>query len=312
MSQGSPAERVDESDIIQPFLLESSGIRGAIVRIDALLAEIIARHDYPPGVNGLLGDCVTLVALLGALLKFDGIFTLQIRGEGPVTLVVADMESEGILRAYAGYDAAELAKNAGAAGAKAPTLPKLFGKGYLAFTIDQRGPGERYQGIVELTGDTLVESIQHYFLQSEQVRTGLLLASGPVEGAWRGSGILLQALPEEEMAVAAGEREEQIEDWRRAMILLASCERAELLDPDLPANDLLYRLFHEEGVRVFERRNLRAGCRCSREKLERTLSGLPAEDIAALREDREIEVTCQFCSRKYRFSEEELERIFTP
>lgn len=301
-----------ESDIIQPFLLESSGIRGAIVRIDSLLGEIIARHDYPESLNGLLGDCVSLVALLGSLIKFDGIFTLQIRGEGPVILVVADMESEGVLRAYAGYNAKALGALDGAGTVEAATLPALFGKGYLAFTVDQRSGEDRYQGIVELTGDNLVESIQHYFLQSEQVRTGLVMSSRRTETGWRGSGIILQALPDEEEELGKQERDACLEDWRRAMVLLASCRREELLDLELSANDLLYRLFHEEGVRVFERRGLKAGCRCSREKLERTLQGLPAEDIADIRQDREIDVTCQFCSRKYHFDEADLERIFTP
>ena len=173
---------------------------------------------------------------------------------------------------------------------------------------------ERYQGIVGLSGTTLADCLQHYFLQSEQIQTGLIVASGNGAGAsrggaWRAAGLILQRLPEEAAGSAAATAPDE-DAWRRAMVLQASCTEAVLLDPALPVNDLLYRLFHEEGVRVFRRRPLAARCRCARDRLEETLRSLPRAEIEDLKVDGEVTVTCEYCNRHYRFDDAALARVY--
>ncbi len=291
-----------EFDLVQPFLLEASGIRGDLVRLGAAAEHIVTRHAYPGPVAGLLVEMLTLTAMLSAMMKYDGVFSLQTSGDGPVRLMVSDVTSQGHLRGYAGFDAERLATMAGAG------VAELLGKGHLAYTVDQGPDMERYQGIVALSGATLADCLQHYFRQSEQIRTGLMVASGKVGGSWRAGGLILQRLPEEagQAAVAAPDEDA----WRRAMVLQASCTKAELLDPDLPVNDLLYRLFHEEGVRAFRRRPLVARCRCARTRLEETLRSLPRTEIEDLNIDGEVVVTCEYCNRRYHFDDAALARIY--
>lgn len=302
-------------DLVQPFLLESSGIRGDLVRLGAVAEHIITRHAYPAPLAALLVEMLTLTAMLSAMMKYDGVFSLQTSGDGPVRLMVSDVTSKGELRGYAGFDAERLAsvvEGAMAGAAAGAGVAELLGAGHLAYTVDQ-GPGmERYQGIVALSGATLADCLQHYFMQSEQIQTGLVVASGNTNGArggtWRAAGLILQRLPEE-----AGQAVPDVPDddaWRRAMVLQASCTEAELLDPGLAVDDLLFRLFHEEGVRVFRRRPLVARCRCARGRLEETLRSLPRAEIEDLRVDGEVVVTCEYCNRRYRFDEAALARIY--
>jgi molecular chaperone Hsp33 len=295
---------IPSDDLVQPFLLESSGIRGNLVRLGPEVHEILTRHDYPAPVAHLLGEMLALTAMLAGLIKHDGIFSLQTKGDGPIAMMIADITSAGDLRGYAAFDSDRLGKVG-----YAKSVPELLGAGYLAFTADPGPPADRYQGIVELTGETLAECLQHYFRQSEQVRSGLIVGTGIVEGDWRAAGLILQCLPE--LDPTQGEPVDE-DAWRRAMILQASCTRAELLGPDLPANDLLYRLFHEEGVRVFRRHTVQAGCRCSRPRLEDTLRALPRQEVEDLRIDGEVIVTCEFCNRQYNFDNAALARIYAP
>jgi len=301
---------VAEFDLVQPFLLEASGIRGDVVRLGAAAQHIVTRHDYPASLAGLLVEMLTLTAMLSSMMKYDGVFSLQTSGDGPVKLMVSDVTTEGHLRGYAGFDAERLAKKV-AAGAGEAGIADLLGKGHLAYTVDQGLAKERYQGIVALSGANLADCLQHYFLQSEQIQTGLVVASSNFDGAWRAAGLILQRLPEE----TAGGMAEAMPDedaWRRAMMLQASCTEAELLDPGLPVNDLLYRLFHEEGVRVFQRRPLIARCRCARARLEETLRSLPRAEIEDLKIDGEVVVTCEYCNRRYHFDDAALALIYGP
>ena len=311
MAGDAPAAVLSDDDAVQPFMLDSSGIRGDLVRLGPALDRILTGHDYPEPVAALLGDSLTLAATLSSMMKYDGIFTLQINGDGPVTMIVADATSEGHLRGYAGFDGDRLTEaltgRAAANGTGAAPIADLVGSGYLAFTVDQGAHVERTQGVVELAGETLADSVQHYFRQSEQIRTGLMVAAERVDGAWRAGGLVLQRLPDQTPGEAHDQEEE---DWRRAMILQASCTRAELLDPALPINDLLYRLFHEEGVRVFRRRALVMRCRCSRARLEATLRAMPRERIEELKVDGKVVATCQFCNRDYRFDAAALDRLY--
>jgi molecular chaperone Hsp33 len=301
------AEPVAEFDLVQPFLLESSGIRGDLVRLGAAAEHIVTRHAYPPPLAGLLVELLTLTAMLSSMMKYDGVFSLQTSGDGPVGLMVSDVTTEGHLRGYAGVDAERLAAlvdtEAGVA--------ELLGRGHLAYTVDQGADMERYQGIVALSGATLADCLQHYFLQSEQIQTGLVVASGNRDGSWRAAGLILQRLPEE-TAGGAIETEPDEDAWRRAMVLQASCTDAELLDPALPVNDLLFRLFHEEGVRVFRRRPLVARCRCSRDRLAGTLGSLPRAEIEDLKIDGEVVVTCEYCGGRYHFDDAALAQIYAP
>lgn len=295
-------------DFILPFALEGQPVRGRLVRLGPLVDDILGRHAYPKPVAGLLGELLTLSALLGDALKFDGIFSLQTKGEGPVRLMVADKTSAGDLRAYAQFDEAAVERIAKET--ENPSLPRLTGPGYLAFTVDQGPDTDRYQGIVELNGETLVDCIHHYFRQSEQIRTAIVFADGrDADGKRRTSAIMLQRMPAPADATRAPEEEVDDEPWRRACLLLSTVTRQELNDRSLAPNDLLFRLFHEDGVRVFDRRALQARCRCSRERVERTLAQLPHDDLVELIEDDRLTVTCEFCNRSYGFDRGEIDKL---
>jgi molecular chaperone Hsp33 len=297
-------------NLIQPFQVEGVGLRGRLVRLGSVLDEILTRHAYPTAVSGMLGEAVTLTAALAAALKFDGIFSLQTKGDGPISTMVADYRTPGDLRGYAGFDAAAIAALEAGGGPSGP-VPRLLGAGYLAFTVDQGSDTERYQGIVELTGATLADCAHKYFLQSEQLEAGIRLAVRQVADEtgvlrWRGGALMLQRLPGE------GPQGEQLdaadEAWRRALLLMGTARDAELVDPFLPAHDLLYRLFHEDGVRVWQPLPLSAGCRCSRERVAMVLGSFPREEVAGMANEGRIEVTCEFCNSRYEFAAEDLLR----
>lgn len=291
-------------DIVQPFQIEGPGLRGRLVRLGNAVNTILTRHDYPQPVAALLAEALALAATLSAALKYEGIFTLQLKGDGPVRMLVADVTSAGAIRGYAELSG-DLPPEADIAAAP---VRSLMGKGYLAFTVDQGEHTDRYQGIVELTGDSLTESIDHYFRQSEQFAAALQVTAGRNEaGKWRAGALMLQRLPDQEAIVA---REERDEAWRRAVILMGSVTAAELLDPLLPPTDLLFRLFHEDGVRVYDRHFLAFGCRCSRERAERILASLPREEVETLFVDGKVEVTCQFCNETHDFDPSQIASLY--
>jgi molecular chaperone Hsp33 len=299
-------------DLVQPFQIDSSGLRGRLVRLGPALDEILTRHDYPEPVALMLGEAIALAAALAGALKYDGVFTLQTRGDGPIRLLVADVTSAGAMRGYAQYDAEKLAKAIGASAAGASGLgdsvPRLLGAGHLAFTVDQGEHTDRYQGIVELQGATLAECAHHYFRQSEQVEAGLKVAvvrwpDGDGTARWRGGSLMIQRLPPEG---DAAKRDAAEDGWRRAVILMSSSTSRELVDPDLAPEALLFRLFHEDGVRAYRRHDLAARCRCARERVETVLRMMPADELATMKIDGHIVVTCQFCSAAYDFDESEI------
>jgi molecular chaperone Hsp33 len=307
-------------DMVLPFQIDSHALRGRLVRLGSTIDAILNRHDYPEPVAVLLGEALVLAAALAATLKYDGVFTLQTKGDGPVTMMVADVTTEGALRGYAQVNRSKLeaalasaTRGAAAAGLDGP-VPRLLGAGYLAFTVDQGPETERYQGIVELTGATLADCIHHYFRQSEQFQAAINLAVGRVADAtdsqprWRGGALMIQRLPDPRGA----EAEEREEGWRSAMVLMASGTRKELLDPALPPERLLYRLFHEEGVRVYQTRHLSDSCRCSRQRVTGMLRGLPMAELDDLKVDGKLIVTCEFCNRSYGFSEGDLAGLHAP
>lgn len=327
--------------IVQPFQLESLGLRGRLVRLGGVAQSVIGAHDYPDPIARLLGETLALCAGLAAALKFDGIFTLQTKGNGPVSMVVTDVTSDGEMRGYAEFDEARLAavaaaapngKGVGTGATGQASIPRLLGAGHLAFTVDQGPDTDSYQGIVELGGATLAECAHQYFRKSEQIDTGIRLAAGRLpdggDGAWRAAAMMLQRMPPlaEDDGAGAGagaswdatwdaagdatwdERAE--EGWRRALTLLGSVSDGELLDANLKPNDLLYRLFHEEGVRVFRRRTLIHRCRCSRERVQNMLAAMPQAEVEGLKIDGEVVVTCQFCNARYDFDEAALAALY--
>jgi molecular chaperone Hsp33 len=295
-------------DLVQPFQIDPFRLRGRLVRLGPLLDEILNRHDYPFPVAHLLGEAIALAVALAGALKYEGVFTLQTKGDGPIHLMVADVTSAGAVRGYAQFDEAKLAK-AAAAGAVGDSVPRLLGAGYLAFTVDQGEHADRYQGIVELQGATLAECAHHYFRQSEQVEAGLKVAVARVRAAdgterWRGGSLMVQRLPE---AGDAARRDAEDEGWRRAVILMSSSTSQELVDPALSPEALLFRLFHEDGVRVYRKQPLMARCRCTRERVERVLRMLPEGELDDMRtDDGRVVVTCQFCSTAYGFEEADI------
>lgn len=299
-------------DLVQPFIIERSGVRGRLLRLGSVVDELIRQAGHPAPVDVLIGEVVALGSVLASTLKYDGVFTLQTSGDGPVRTLMMDATSAGDLRAYAGVNEEELAaRRAGAEDLEEPEIARWLGKGHMAFTVDQGPNTERYQGIVELTGPRLADCLLHYFRQSEQVNAGFIVAADKRDGVWRAGALLVQRIPEDGGRNAGfGAEEVGEEDWRRALVLAASCSKDELLDPRLAPNDLLYRLFHEEGVRVFEPRGFAKGCRCTRGKVENILASLPKSEIDALKEDGEVVMTCQFCNVDFRFDEKELEAVF--
>lgn len=297
-------------DLVKPFLLESSNLRGRLVRLGPVLDEILNAHDYPKPVAHLMAETMTLALLLSSMLKYEGIFTLQTKGDGPVGMLVSDITSDGAMRGCASYDAdrLETARQALAAmksvEASQNHLAQYLGKGYIAFTVDQGNDSERYQGIVELNGASLVDCVQHYFKQSEQIGTGIKMAVGQREGKWRSSGIMLQTMPtnEEDQPHYQTNRDNIDEDaWRRAMIFLDSCTEDEFLSPELDPNALLHRLFNEEGVRVYTPKEIYHECRCSADRVENILKSMQVDDIEYLIQDGKITMTCEFCSKNYEY-----------
>lgn len=282
-------------NFVQSFELESSRIRGRIVRLGGTLDGILNAHkDYPEDVLQLTGETLTLCVMLSSMLKYEGIFTLQAQGDGPVSMLVADVTSSGKVRACGAFKQERLA-----AESHTGNLAGLLGKGHMAFTVDQGDNTDRYQGIVELKPESLIGSVQHYFTQSEQILTGMVMKVGRSDGQWRACGIMLQQMPEDAANYNKDESNIHEDDWRRTMILLSSVKDEEMLDPSLSANDLLYRLFNEEGVRVHEAQALVHECRCSPERVETMLAGMPDEDIDDMVVDGKIIMTCEFCSRDY-------------
>lgn len=292
-------------DHVQPFMIETSQLRGRIVRMTKTLNTILHYHDYPEKVARLMAEALSLTALLAGMLKYDGVFTFQVKGDGAVPLLVCDLTSKGHLRGYASFDADKLALLDGNA---KPTVGDLCGKGYLAFTIDQKRATDRYQGIVPLEGDTLADAVRYYFQQSEQIKTAFEVAVGVTsDNQWQSAAIMLQKLPNEGGTMdapgdgAMADPEALDDDWGRSMMMLNTLSAAELLDTNLTMNDILFRLFHEDGVRVFKPLPLAVKCRCSRKKIAPVIEALPVEEQRELAENGKITVTCEFCNKHYKF-----------
>lgn len=310
-------------DSVLPFHVEALDARGRVVHLGPALDTILGRHDYPPAVSRLLGEAVALTALLGTSLKFTGRFIVQTQSDGPVHMLVVDFETPDRIRACARYDREAVA----AAVAEGRDKPEdLLGAGHLAMTVDQGPAMSRYQGVVPLDGRSLEDAAHQYFAQSEQIPTRVRLAVGELmtrdpghepKRTWRAGGLIVQFLPEAPERVRVrdlpggdapeGHSVDPVDDddaWTEARSLVETVEDVELTDPTVTAESLLYRLFHERGVRVYDRQPIHEQCRCSREKIDEMLRGFTDEERDDMTVDGRITVTCEFCSTVYDFDPE--------
>jgi molecular chaperone Hsp33 len=276
------------NDTLQRFLFEGAPIRGEVAHLDATWRAVLERHEYPPVLRTLLGELMAAGALLAATLKFDGSIILQLQGNGSVKLIVVECTSEQTLRATAKWDG-ELEDEA--------PLGTLLGDGRFVITLVPRDGGQSYQGVVAIDPAGVAASLEHYMHTSEQLDTRLWLAAGEQ----RAAGLLLQKLPA---------REEPDEDsWNRATKLAETITQPELLQ--LPARNLLHRLYHQEDIRLFEPRPVSFRCSCSPERVAAMLKMLGLAEVRSILAEREmVEVTCEFCNRAYRYDSVDAEQIF--
>jgi molecular chaperone Hsp33 len=321
----APADHAAD-DTILPFEVATLDLRGRVVRLGPALDDILNRHHYPTAISKLLGEAIVLAVLLGSSLKFEGRFILQTKTDGPVRMLVVDYRSPGRVRACAQFDPAALdgvqPKSA------AELTGRLLGRGHLAMTIDQGPEMSRYQGLVALTGGSLEDAAHEYFLRSEQIPTKVRLAvaeelradAGGPRHRWRAGGMLLQFLPKKAERMRGpdldpGDAPEgmaphdvpQDDAWVEGQTLIATVEDIELIDPDLSSERLLYRLFHEHGVRVFRSSDVEAKCSCSRDSVTNMLKSFSKDDRDHMVQDGVISVTCEFCDTKYVFAPTEVE-----
>jgi molecular chaperone Hsp33 len=292
------------TDVVLGVAIPSRNARGRIARLGPVIDAILASHDYPRAIEKLLAEAVTMTALLGALLKEpQGQLTVQAQTEGgAVDLLVCDYLG-GELRGYVRHDPERVA-----ALPDTPTLQELFGTGYLAITFDQPLANERYQGIVPLEGRSLGEAAQSYFGQSEQIPSLVRLAAEERDGHWWAGGLLLQHLPEGEEGRERLHTRLDHPDWPHVAILGGSVKADELTDPDLPLDDLIWRLFHEEEeIRTLGSRGLVKGCRCDPEYVRSVIARFPPEERQAMvGEDGVIRVDCAFCSSSFPIAPDEV------
>ena len=319
MAELSQTHIFSGDDAVVPFHVETLDARGRAVQLGPVLDGILGRHDYPEPVAKLVAETVVLAVILGTSLKFEGKFIMQTKSDGPVELLVADFRTPHAVRAYARYDAERLE----AAMAEGHTSPQeLLGNGYLAMTVDQGEFMQRYQGIVELDGSSLEEVARAYFRQSEQIPTDVRLATaklmerqenGEVKSSWRAGGLIVQFLPDttermRQRDLSGGDGDDgngghqEDDSWLEVKALTSTIQPAELVDPDVSVERLLYRLFNERGVHAYAPTRVFDECSCSEEKIRGVLAGFSAEEIRDSIEDGQIVVNCEFCSTNYVFS----------
>lgn len=302
-------ELANYQDIIQSFLIHQSSVRGRMVRFGSSIDAILSQHSYPPVVSELLAEMCVLAGMLSVNLKGRGKLTMQIRGDGDIQFMVADVKADGAIRAYAELKDGAIFQD------ERKALKDLFGKGYLAITLHSKK--QPYQGIVDLEGESISESMQQYFTNSEQsvvfVKTAVGQREENGEAVWCAGGLMIQQVPKEggiETSKAPGDKEimDIQEDWNHNRILTETVKEEELLDIYLSPQALLYRLYNEEGVWVYDAEKFRAECSCSREKVHQALSQFPVDEIRSMLDDNgKLEVKCQFCSSAEYFNIEDFE-----
>jgi molecular chaperone Hsp33 len=290
-------------DTLRRFLFEQHAVRGELVHLDATWQAVLEHHDYPETLQKILGEMMSAVMLLIATLKFEGQLIAQIKGDGPVSLLVVEGSSDKTLRAMASWkeEHPDLASG---------NLQSLFGDARLVITLDPK-QGERYQGIVALSGDTLAAALTDYMLRSEQLDTQLWLAADAKQCA----GLLIQKLPETKETqyssniLTMSDQNNDIDAWNRIQQLSATISDSELLE--LSADEIIHRLYHEEDVRLFDAEPVSFRCSCSRDRVGNMLKSLGPDEVhTILKEEETIEVVCEFCLQKYVYDIVDAEQIF--
>ena len=312
--------RPDVPDIVvprglTPFFLPNRPVRGRLVRLGVLADALLGRHDNPLAVNRLAGEALALVAGLASALKFRGSFSLQAKGDGPISMLLADCTDSGALRFHARIDPERMPALLDAD--PQPSARALLGAGYLAFSVDQGPDMERHQGIVAIEGDSLAAMAGHYFETSEQHACWVRLAARKTQAGWRAGALVLERIavdggialePELDNAIlddaAIAHDDTAAEAWNTAVILASTLGDEELLDDAISSEQLLNRLFRSEGVAIDRPRALAYGCRCSRAKLAGILETFPATDLDHMQVEGDIIMTCEFCNLDFRFPRE--------
>lgn len=295
-------EPVDRDEAVIAFQLDNKPVRGRIARLHRSIDEILTNHNYPDPVAGLLGEAVVLAVLVGSSLKFEGKLSVQAHGDGPVSLLLADYTSDGGVRGFARFDHQRLDQT----GSEAEPVDarKLLGDGRLALTIDQGPQFDLYQSVAPIEGAHLSAIAEHYFAQSEQVPTRIILSVaqfGPDAGGWRAGGVILQRIAGDD---ARGDSDEA---WNEGLILLNTVEPGELVDPSLASDRVLFRLFHETGVRAAPAQPVFHQCTCSLDRVRQMLAGFPEHDLREFAEpDGKLCVNCEYCNRQYRLAPEDI------
>lgn len=302
MTDHAPAAAPSDN-LAAAFQIEGWPVRGRLVRLGSTIDAILSAHAYPEPVAALLGEACALAALIGSSLKFEGRLIVQAQGDGPVRYVVADYDTQGHLRGYCRFDEAEVAE--ASKGFARPGAKTLLGEGLFVMTLDRGADFERTQGITPIEGESLSLAAEHYFQQSEQIPTKVRLAVGSIvtdEGAaWRAGGALIQLIAGDE---TRGSTEEA---WNRSRALFQTLGDDELIDPTVSPETLLFRLFHEDGVRLEDPRALQALCRCSKDRIGTVLSSFsPEERAGMIEDDGKIRVTCEYCATVYELQPEEI------
>ena len=283
------------------FQVGDTAVRGRVVRLGGAIDEILSAHQFPDALSELLGEAACVVSMMGVALKFDGKLIFQAQGNGPVAMMVADYTAGGALRATASTQGDIVGRGAAA----------LLGKGHVAMTIDQGAEMERYQGVTPIEGASLADAAVAYFAQSEQIPTVVQLAVGKISlpgqaERWRAGGIMAQFMPGEGGSRARGEEmlmsQEDRENWERAAAFIETTQHDELLDPAVSVETLLYRLFHEDGVRVFDAQPVHAHCECNQNKIAAVLERYAEDELGDMVEEGAIKVVCEFCRKEYRFT----------
>ena len=294
------------TDCVLPFYLtgEQGGaprIRGRLVRLHHSVDGMLARHDYPEVISGLCAETMALTAVLSSMMSFEGVFTVQAKGDGALKTLMADMTEEGDMRCYAAFGDDEMLS----ASYQGPALlPRLAGTGYMAFTVDHHLTNRRYQGIVELDGPHLGDAATSWYKNSEQLSTLVMTIAQKTDAGWVSSALLLQQIATSGGKAEDGDLYKQPEEmdaetedlWHTAMTLCSSVKSEELTDVNLPLSDLIYRLFNSLGAHIQPTRPVRDKCRCSPKKVEVMLDGLSEEQKTSLADENgQLVVSCEFC-----------------
>jgi molecular chaperone Hsp33 len=291
---------------ILPFYLDYAQTKGRLVRLGPEVDKLLAQHQYPHFINRYVAEVIALTAALSVDVKYEGTFTVQIAAQANqpsiIRLVVVDLNTQGHVRAYARWDDALLEQTISHLCGDV-SLERIFGNALLTFTADLAEQTKRYQAIVELSGSTLAESMHHFFRQSDQIPTGIILHSQakPDQGQITSAALILQRLPYES-DLAVDEVEKHDDDWITNLSLLGTLTKNELLDAGLGNEELLHRLFHEHSLHIAEFKPLIAKCSCSKERLQKIIDSFSADEQQRIAENGVIKAVCEFCNAEYSFN----------